>query len=104
MTLSAVTFRRMADATSRMEFLLSTATTANSILEKVQTFDSFTEDNDPHGEHDFGSFEHNGDRIFWKIDYYDRASFATDEPFGSEDPEDPAVTLRVLTVLFPSEY
>jgi hypothetical protein len=28
------------------------------------------EDNDPHGEHDFGAFEHEGQRIFWKIDYY----------------------------------
>jgi len=35
---------------------------------KVESFDSFTEDNDPHGEHDFGAFEHEAQRIFWKID------------------------------------
>jgi len=39
----------------------------SAIREKVELFDSFTEDNDPHGEHDFGAFEHEGERIFWKI-------------------------------------
>ena len=43
----------------------------DAILEKIRKFDAFTPDNDPHGEHDFGSIDHNGDRIFWKIDYYD---------------------------------
>ncbi len=37
----------------------------------VKTFKDFTKDNDPHGEHDFGSFEVAGDTFFWKIDYYD---------------------------------
>ena len=40
-----------------------------AILAKVMAFDAFTEDNDPHGEHDFGAFDHAGHRIFWKIDY-----------------------------------
>ena len=47
----------------------------SAIREKVETFNSFTPDNDPHGGRDFGAFEHNGERIFWKIDYSDRASF-----------------------------
>jgi Protein of unknown function (DUF3768) len=74
------------------------------IAERVAAFDSFTEDNDPHGEHDFGSFEHDGKKIFWKIDYYDRASFGTGRDMGSEDPSDPAMTLRVLTIMLASEY
>ena len=41
----------------------------SAICEKVETFDSFNADNDPHGEHDFGAFEHGGHKIFWKIDY-----------------------------------
>jgi hypothetical protein len=45
--------------------------------EQVAAFDSFNEDNDPHREHDFGSFDYDGQRIFWRIDYYDRASFGT---------------------------
>jgi hypothetical protein len=39
-----------------------------AILAKVRAFNSFTEDNDPWAEHDFGSFEHNGEKVFWKID------------------------------------
>jgi hypothetical protein len=76
----------------------------SAICEKVETFDSFTADNDPYGEHDFGSFEHDGHKIFWKIDYYDRASFGTGRDMGSEDPSDPAQTVRVLTIMLASEY
>jgi hypothetical protein len=74
------------------------------IAERVAAFDSFTGDNDPHGEHDFGSFDHDGNRIFWKIDYYDRSSFGTGRDMGSENPSDPAMTLRVLTIMLASEY
>src|SRR6516162_8067014 len=38
----------------------------------VRQFSNFTGDNDPHGEHDFGSFELDGIKLFWKIDYYDQ--------------------------------
>jgi len=65
----------------------------------VQKFEAFTPDNDPHGEHDFGAFEHGGQKIFWKIDYYDAAC-----EFGSEDPADTAQTTRVLTIMLASEY
>ena len=64
------------------------------IAEKVRAFDTFTADNDPHGEHDFGSFEHDGHKIFWKIDYYDRASFGTGQ--DAARPDDPA-RQRVLS-------
>jgi hypothetical protein len=71
----------------------------SAILDRVFAFTAFTPDNDPYGEHDFGSFEHAGKTIFWKIDAYDRAL-----KFGSPDPSDPAVTTRVLTVLLAEEY
>jgi uncharacterized protein DUF3768 len=71
----------------------------SAIREKVETFSAFTRDNDPHGERDFGAFEHNGNRIFWKIDYYDRTL-----TWGSEDPSDPSQTVRVLTIMLASEY
>jgi len=70
-----------------------------SLLQKVRAFDVFTEDNDPHGEHDFGSIEESGVRCFWKIDYYDRAT-----EMGSPDPADPAITTRVLTIMLADEY
>ena len=71
----------------------------SAIREKVETFDIFTPENDPHGERDFGAFEHNGQRIFWKIDYYDCTTTK-----GSEDPSDPKQTVRVLTIMLASEY
>ena len=40
------------------------------ILEMVRDFNDFNEENDPWGEHDFGSFEYKGKKIFWKIDDY----------------------------------
>ena len=60
-------------------------------LIQVQTFTKFNADNDPYGEHDFGSFEVAGDQFFWKLDYYDR-----DMMSGSPDPSDPEQTTRVL--------
>ena len=69
------------------------------ILTAVREFGVFTPDNDPHGEHDFGAVEVAGHRCFWKIDYYDLAL-----EFGSEHPEDPAVTTRVLTIMLVDEY
>jgi hypothetical protein len=69
------------------------------VLNEVRMFDAFTADNDPHGEHDFGSFEVDGRKIFWKIDAYDAAM-----EFGSEDPADPSKTTRVLTIMLASEY
>ena len=69
------------------------------VLQLVATFDQFTEDNDPHGEHDFGSFELVDQKFFWKIDYYDKRC-----EFGSEDPSDSERTTRVLTLMLASEY
>jgi hypothetical protein len=71
----------------------------STIIEKVETFDAFTPDNNPYGERDFGAFDHNGRKIFWKIDYYD-----TTLTKGSEDPTDPKQTVRVLTIMLASEY
>jgi hypothetical protein len=69
------------------------------ILCTVAKYDDFFEENDPYGEHDFGSFELCGRKFFWRIEYYDR-----DMQFGSEDPADPVQTTRVLTVMLASEY
>ncbi len=84
------------------------------VRELVETYDAFTPDNDPFGERDFGaiykgsdgrwttSYPAQGkpvDTVFWKIDAYDR-----DLRFGSEDPANPTVTRRVLTIMLASEY
>ena len=69
------------------------------ILEKISTFDDFTEDNDPYKERDFGAFEHKGNSIYWKIDYYE-----PDMVYMSDDPTDETKTVRLLTIMLSSEY
>jgi hypothetical protein len=85
------------------------------VRELIETFDVFTEDNDPHGERDFGTIyqladncwaterprlrEDERERVFWKIDCYDR-----DMQFASEDAANPAITRRVLTIMLSDEY
>jgi Protein of unknown function (DUF3768) len=71
----------------------------STALNAVRSFDRFTNDNDPHGEHDFGSLDVLGERLFFKIDYYDALREA-----GSPDPADKDVTHRVLTIMLASEY
>jgi hypothetical protein len=68
-------------------------------LSRVRAFTAFTPDNDPHEEHDFGSFDFLGRKLFWKIDYYDKAL-----KYGSDDPTDPEQTTRVLTLMLAEEY
>ena len=70
-----------------------------NIMQLVQSFNNFTPDNNPYGEHDFGAFDYKGDKIFWKIDYYDQ-----NNEYLSENPADPTVTNRVLTVMLADEY
>lgn len=91
------------------------ASDQSRVRELIETFDAFDEANDPHSERDFGTIyqlvdgrwtterprlrddEH--ERVFWKLDYYDR-----DLRFASEDAADPAVTRRVLTIMLSDEY
>jgi hypothetical protein len=67
------------------------------LMDTVCNFEDFNGDNDPYHEHDFGSLEWKGQKIFWKIDYYDQAM-----QYG-EDPLSPDCK-RVLTVMLASEY
>ncbi len=66
--------------------------TVREILQEVKEFNDFSVDNDPWGEHDFGSFsyqpEESGKKIFWKIDDY-----AGQEGYN-----------LVLTVMLAEEY
>ena len=68
-------------------------------LAELKAFTAFDEDNDPYGEHDFGTLRYCDQKLFWKIDYYDRQM-----QFASPDPADPAVTVRVLTLMLAEEW
>jgi Protein of unknown function (DUF3768) len=69
------------------------------LVQAIAAFDQFNGDNDPHSEHDFGAIDFEGNRIFWKIDYYDRSL-----EYGSEDPANPNITARVMTIMLAEEY
>jgi hypothetical protein len=68
-------------------------------VEAVKNFSDFPKGNDPYGEHDFGAFELEGEKLFWKIEYFDRSM-----QFASPDPADETLTVRVLTVMLAEEY
>ena len=69
------------------------------IVKTIAVFDDFCHANDPHEEHDFGSFEADGQTIYFKIDYFDR-----ELSIHSPDPADPAITQRVITIMLAQEY
>jgi len=72
---------------------------STAALAAVRAFAGFNVDNDPYGEHDFGSFQIGDERLFWKIDYYDLSL-----EYGSNDPADASQTKRVLTIMLAEEY
>lgn len=71
----------------------------SNIVSLVQNFDNFTPSNDVYGEHDFGSFDYKGNKIFFKIDYYD-----LNYEFMSKNPANPDITNRVLSIMLAEEY
>ena len=68
------------------------------IFDEVRRFDAFAPDNDPYGEHECGIVEVDDRCIFWRIDCYD-PTFSV----GSDDPADPSVTGRMLTIMLLEE-
>ena len=69
------------------------------IVKTIAVYDDFCHANDPHEEHDFGSFEADGQTIFFKIDYFDKSL-----TYHSPDPSDTSVTERVITIMLADEY
>jgi hypothetical protein len=69
------------------------------LLRTIRDYGDFGPANDPGREHDMGTFEFEGARCFWKMDYYDLTLSA-----GSEDPANPSATVRVLTILRADEW
>ena len=70
---------------------------AKEIFVKVRDFSDFNKDNDPYGEHDFGSFTVSGVKVFWKMDYYDEALKDWCDPLRPN-------CNRVLTIMRADEY
>ena len=64
-------------------------------------FEVFEPENDPDGCHDFGAVDIRGQKVFWKIDLYEADS---DFRYGAETPDNPATTMRVLTIMMASDW
>ncbi len=69
----------------------------DGLLAAVRDYHWFNGDNDPYGEHDFGSLVWHGSKVNWKIDYYDQALRAWADPVSKE-------CKRVITVMLAEEY
>jgi hypothetical protein len=69
------------------------------IIKTIEVYDDFRHANDPHEEHDFGAFDADGHKVFFKIDYFDSTL-----TMHSPDPSDPNVTKRVITIMLAEEY
>lgn len=67
--------------------------------ELIKTMRRHRFEEDTYGERDFGAFTFRGERVFFKIDYFD-----LNLEYGSEDPADASITARVVTIMLASEY
>ena len=90
-------FRRSMSGCTVTRGVAALAQFMNEIFVKVRDFSEFTEDNDPYGEHDFGSFEACENKLFWKIDYYDENLQKWCDPLSPD-------CNRVLTIMLAEEY
>ncbi|UWR62781.1 DUF3768 domain-containing protein [Phaeobacter inhibens] len=60
----------------------------------IGSYDDFNTDIDPYGDHAMGKFTIDGETVWFKIDCYD-----VDYRYGSDQPDNPEMTRRVLTVM-----
>ncbi|GHO65943.1 hypothetical protein KSC_048350 [Ktedonobacter sp. SOSP1-52] len=67
------------------------------LVQAVKDFETFTEDNDPYHEHDFGGITWQNEKTYWKINYYDQQLMYGEDALSPE-------CRRVLTILLASEY
>ena len=89
----------MAEPSSPRALPPSARKLSSELSRRSPCIDDFCHANDPYEEHDFGSFEAEGEKIFFKIDYFDRTL-----THHSPDPADPSVTERVITIMLADEY
>ncbi len=91
--------------TGRGSIMITSSIQANgaafsaTALKAIRDFKGFTDDNDPWGEHDFGAVEIEGEKVFFKIDYFDLSLQQ-----GSPNPANEGCTHRVMTIMLASEF
>jgi len=67
------------------------------LLYTVRSFNRFTQKDDPYGWHDLGYFDWKGQRVLWKIDYFDDQLKQFEDPLSDN-------CKRVVTIMLASEY
>ena len=77
--------------------IVAMGSAANEVFVGVRDYTDFNEDNEPYGERDFGSLKVAGEKIFWKIDYYDEDLSNWCDPLSPD-------CHRVLTIMRADEY
>ncbi len=75
----------------------STLPDITGLMQHIRAYNEFTEDNDPYHEHDFGSLVWSGQKVFWKIDYYNKTLDAWEDPLSNK-------CQRIMTVMLAEEY
>jgi len=69
-----------------------------SLIRQVKSYDTFRPEDDPYGEHDFGSLTFEDQKVFWQIQYFNKDCTA-----GAEDPASDEAR-RIMFVLLDCEY
>ena len=90
-------FRRSMEGCTVTRGVVAMGASANEVFVAVRDYTDFNEDNDPYGEHDFGSLKVAGEKVFWKIDYYDENLSNWCDPLSPD-------CRRVLTIMLAEEY
>lgn len=68
-------------------------------INAMAAFDDFHNGNDPYKQHDLGILDVDGQKLIFKICYYDKSL-----TLHSPDPSDPTVTERVIALMLAEEY
>jgi hypothetical protein len=90
-------FRRSMEGCTVTRGVVAMGAAANEVFVAVRDYTAFNEDNDPYGEHDFGSLKVAGEKVFWKIDYYDENLSNWCDPLNPD-------CHRILTIMLAEEY
>ncbi len=89
---------RKSSAGVRLEGGVQAVHNLPGLLWAIRDYDKFDDDNPLDDEHSLGRLDWNGDKIFWKIDYFNETLTDYEDPFSPR-------CKRVLTVrLADPEY
>ncbi len=90
-------YRKSMEGCTVTQGIVAMGPAVTEVFTGVRNYKDFVEDDDPRGEHDFGSLTIQGEAIFWKIEYYDESLKHWCDPL---DPD----CQRVITIMLAEEW